>query len=245
MAASPQADQLTKVYIRQSTALRSRAVADVLRLWPALDPTDLAGSWPALERALQLLILSGRREAAALAGGYLVAFRALEGAPGSAAIISGANLSAEALATSLRVTGPVTIKRAVSLGLKAEQAGRTGLVSVSGAVSRLILNGGRDTIQRSIQADKQALGYARVASGSACSFCALIASRGPVYKSSKSAGSGHSYHDHCNCGVEPVYSRDAAWPDNSRKYEELWKTTTKGLSGAEARNAFRVALSHN
>lgn len=246
MAASPQASQLTTVYTRQSNALRARAVADVVRLWPALDPTDLEASWPALERALQLLVLSGRQEAAALAAGYITAFRALEGAAGAAAVVSGAPVSAEQLATSLRVTGPVALKRAVSLGLTHEQAAKTALVQVAGSVSRLILNGGRDTIHRSIQADRQALGYARVASGGACAFCAMVASRGPVYKSQATARGGeHGYHDHCNCGVEPVYHRDAAWPNNSRRYEELWKTSTKGLGGDEARNAFRLALAHN
>jgi hypothetical protein len=211
-----------------------------------LDAADLDKSWPALERALELLVLSSRRDAAALAAGYLTAFRSLEGAAGVATVISGANLPAAILTASLRVTGPVAIKKAMALGQSLDLAGRTGLVQVAGSVARLVLNGGRETLHRTIEADKSALGFARVASGSACAFCAMVASRGPVYKSQETAkGGDRGYHDHCNCGIQPVYHRDAAWPDNARKYEKLWAETTAGLSGDEARNAFRRALANN
>lgn len=246
MARSPQASQLTTVYTRQNNSLRARAVADVVRLWPALNPEDLAGSWGALQAALETLVLSGRQDAAALAGSYLTAFRALEGVSGSPIIVSGAKTALDAVTTSLRVTGPVTIMRAVALGQTPTQAARTGLLSVAGSVSRLILGGGRDTIHNSIAADKKALGYARVASGGACAFCAMVASRGPVYKSQSTArGGDDGYHDHCNCGIEPVYHRDSPWPANSRKYEQLWADSTAGLSGADARSAFRKALAES
>lgn len=44
--------------------------------------------------------------------------------------------------------------------------------------------------------------YARVPSGSeTCKFCLMLASRGFVYRSKKSAGAVNHYHDNCDCRV--------------------------------------------
>lgn len=51
--------------------------------------------------------------------------------------------------------------------------------------------------------------YARVPSGSeTCAFCLMLASRGFVYRSEKSAGALDHYHPHCDCRVV------AGWGDN-------------------------------
>ncbi|MGH8794551.1 MAG: hypothetical protein ACRDXX_18115, partial [Stackebrandtia sp.] len=50
------------------------------------------------------------------------------------------------------------------------------------------------------------------------------------------------YHDGCRCTAEPVYSRAAPWPDDARELDRLWRDSTRGLSGAAARRAFRRAV---
>lgn len=124
--------------------------------------------------------------------------------------------------------------------LKRPDPARTALVRVSGAVTRHVLNGARETLHRSVRADRRALGWARATSGAPCSFCAMLASRGPVY--GERTGDFQT-HDHCSCGLEPVYRRDQEWPHGSREYQRLWREATEGLSGAEAQNAFRRARS--
>jgi len=59
---------------------------------------------------------------------------------------------------------------------------------------------------------------ARVASANSCAFCAMLASRGPVYKEETV---DFEAHDHCTCGSEPVYE-GAEWPPNSKEYQDLW-----------------------
>jgi hypothetical protein len=57
-----------------------------------------------------------------------------------------------------------------------------------GGLSRIVLNGGRDTISDAVAADPATPTFARHASANACAFCAMVASRGAVYTSAASAG---------------------------------------------------------
>lgn len=53
--------------------------------------------------------------------------------------------------------------------------------------------------------------FARVpAGGDTCAFCNMLASRGAVYLTAKSAGEGDHWHAHCRCSVVPMWdvSRD-------------------------------------
>ena len=44
-------------------------------------------------------------------------------------------------------------------------------------------------------------GYARVPSGKTCDFCLMLASRGGVYKTAKTAGEGKKFHGDCDCRI--------------------------------------------
>jgi hypothetical protein len=66
---------------------------------------------------------------------------------------------------------------------------------------------GRDTIADS--AHMAGIGWARVPSGGeTCAFCLMLASRGAVYESAKTAGDGGTYHGDCDCVATPI--RDAS-----------------------------------
>lgn len=245
MAETAEADRLTQSYRQQSAALRAAAVKDVVAIWPLFDPADLERSWPALRNALLMLINLRRAEAANLAADYLRRFRELEGVSDELAVILDPTPDPIATDVSLSATGPATAQRALSSGLTVEAAAARALVTVSGAASRIVLDGGRQTVLLTVESDRKALGWMRVTHGKTCAFCAMLASRGPVYKSHRSAGDARSrparFHDHCDCTVEPVYSTSTRWPATSRRAEEIWASSTVGLGGQEARNAFRVA----
>lgn len=145
----------------------------------------------------------------------------------------------KAVEKSLLVTGPSELKRRAANREPEEQAMQSGLVSASGAATRQVLNGGREALLTLVQADETALGWARVTDGDPCYFCAMLASRGPVYKSAATAG--FKAHDHCACSAEAVFSRSADWPGDARDYQRLWYSATKGYSGKDAINAFRRA----
>ncbi|WP_368918201.1 hypothetical protein [Corynebacterium striatum] len=80
------------------------------------------------------------------------------------------------------------------------------------------------------------MGYARVLSGSEnCSFCAMLASRGPVYSEDTVTRrrDGRKYHDHCDCQGVLVF-KGYSWEgeEQYRKLEAAWMESDKGDGSA-------------
>ncbi|MGY2060517.1 VG15 protein, partial [Nocardia gipuzkoensis] len=117
--------------------------------------------------------------------------------------------------------------------------------------------------RRTARPRNKVVGWARVAtSAEPCGFCQMMVSRGPIYRSARTAGFHGSnalalqlfgdgqdkrmqlamtkWHPGCRCKVVPVFDL-RNWPgrDEYLAAKRLWKTSTKGLSGQEAVNAFR------
>lgn len=138
---------------------------------------------------------------------------------------------------SLLVTGPSELMRRAGRGETETNASKAALVTSSGASSRQVLGGGRQTLLTVVQADDVALGWARVTDSDPCAFCALLASRGPVYKSRTTAA--FQPHDGCGCTPEPVFDRAAAWPGRAWEFRRLYYQYARGHSGKAAVRAFR------
>lgn len=63
-----------------------------------------------------------------------------------------------------------------------------------------------ETMRRNSKRD--GLRYARVPmGGETCTFCIMLASRGFVYKSAKTAGEGNHFHTNCRCKVVPQFDK--------------------------------------
>lgn len=221
----------------------------MLAAWALLDPADLDGTFARWMQVVVPLVTGQRRTSAQLAAGYLSAFRLIESGAAPFAPVLAADLDARALTTSMLVTGPVSVKAALGRGVLLDRAVEASQTRTAGAAMRHALDGGRETITSTVDADPAAHGWARATSGKSCGFCAMLASRGPVFKSKASAAGSrtdpegrHKVHDACNCTFEPVYQRDAAWPAGARRYQEMWRDATAGLGGQDAVNAFRKAV---
>lgn len=62
-------------------------------------------------------------------------------------------------------------------------------------------------VTRNARRDPNRPRYARVPSGNeTCDFCIMLASRGPVYHSAKSAGAVDHFHANCRCQVVPMFN---------------------------------------
>lgn len=76
-----------------------------------------------------------------------------------------------------------------------------------------------------------------------CGFCAMLAGRGPVYKTQGTAAFAYHYNDRCT--VVPVFT-SRAWPGKkaAAKYAATYDKVVRGkdLHGAEARSAMDRAL---
>lgn len=83
------------------------------------------------------------------------------------------------------------------------------LAVLNGSVQRYVAYSGRSTVARNASHDPARPRFARVPRGAkTCAFCEMLASRGWVYNTEKTAGVDPShYHDDCDCQVVPEWER--------------------------------------
>ncbi|MEJ8652747.1 hypothetical protein WKI65_32965 [Streptomyces sp. MS1.AVA.3] len=174
--------------------------------------------------------------------------------------------------TSLVVTGPVHARQRLAEAERAAGAGRLddaefldeldvlmrdAGATAAAAADREVLRGGRDLLHRASAADPRTVGWARVTDADPCAWCAMLASRGAVYRSRDAAQlKGHAgrnappvdpedlekYHNLCHCQVVPIYSRTDWLPEQGEVFRELWDEATEGHTGQDAINAYRRAI---
>lgn len=219
MAVTAEGRALTEAHRRAQARVSTGAVADLRAVWPLLDLDD-AATFPSYARWSELVIAQGRDRSAATAAAYLRSFRRAEGVTGVLDVALAAELAHEAAMTSLLITGPVAYRTAIRGGKPPEGAAKVALSQTSGAIARLTANAGRETIFATVTRDPEARGVARVTDGKPCAFCALLASRGTVYKSEMTAG--FKAHDRCGCHAEPVYATGATYRLPNAAQAERW-----------------------
>lgn len=250
MAVTQAGAELSEAHRVGQLVVRSQLIEELAAIWPLFDPEDIGGSWAQVEDLAVPAIRRSAGVSSGLASAYFGEFRQVEGVSG-ATPVGAPPLEDIAQATrNLRAAVPVEARRLSRLGRN--NVAQVSFVNLSGEASRQALNGGRSTIDYLVQQDGQALGWIRKTDNDPCAFCAMLAGRGPVYKSAASAVTGTAYsetvggfraHAHCACQPEAVYSSTTQWPGRAREFKELWRASTPGLSGKDALNAFRRALS--
>lgn len=92
--------------------------------------------------------------------------------------------------------------------------------TLSGSLTRHVLDVGRETIAANTMADRRSVGWQRFAQPGGCEFCIMLAQNGAVYKR---ATADFASHDHCRCRCGPSWDRSAPEVD-VRAYEASRKT---------------------
>lgn len=174
---------------------------DMLRLWPALRFTDVAGTYPAWFVGVSTLVARNRAATTLLAGQYLEAFHTTAGAGTGLVVVPAEAAPLAQVAISMRVTSTIAYGKGRQAGLTGPEAAANALVRASGAATRLVLDAGRDTVRQTTVADPKCIGWRRVGRGR-CDFCRMLIGRGAVYRESTAQ---FQAHDHCTCSAEPVY----------------------------------------
>lgn len=253
MASSAVGATLTEQHRRVQLTIRASFLREFLRMWPLLNIERLdetTGEWI---NVVTEMILRWRLRSAERALRYYEAFRlaeAGEALPDPALYRNLADVNVPQIQTSLLVTGPIGYKSRIGKGFTPARAQNATFTAVSGSASRHVLNGGRSQLINTATKDEMAVGFSRVVGKDPCAFCAMLASRGPVYFSRATAsrttgrserGAGEKYHDDCACAAEPSFNRETDWPTRNREFEQLWKDSTGGKGGKNALNAFRRA----
>lgn len=253
MARTEAGTALTSSHLRSQTALRAATIRDIIRLYPMWDPFDKA-SYERFVQAVTLLAQSRAVNSAALAARYYEMFKNVDMGltMGKAAVLASPASAAE-IKVAIDATAVAGFWRGLGAGQTTDQALKNGLVQLTGAISREVLNGGRETIVNAVGNDSYVHGWIRVSDGDPCAFCAMLLSRGPQYLTFESAGNrsmedvkaernvDFSWHDHCGCGAEP-FSEGSPWPEANQKYLNRWNETAEG---DDQLNSFRRAMYAN
>jgi hypothetical protein len=223
IADSATARKLTHEHRAQQLLLRAATARQIARLWPLLDGHRLDATYPRFAAQVSVTVRANRATSAGLAARYLRAHRVANGVRGAFTAVDAGPLAAQQFATALRVTTVVSVKSAAARGVLLDQSMADALVRASGSMSRLVLDGGRDTITRTVAADPRASGWQRVVGGPSCDFCWMLADRGAVYSE---ATADFAAHDHCGCSVAPVYG------DKGRSVRD-YVPTSRSISEAD------------
>lgn len=237
--------ELARAHRRRLADLRASVARDTVSAWTAtMDPANPGRTFPEARRLIAEIIRQSHPTAVSLASDYYKAARRSAGYTDGLVVLPADPPPAGQVDASLNATGIAALVRALRAGQQPEQARRTSAVTVSGAAGRLAASGSRQTIQNTMLNDGRAVGWARVTDGDPCAFCAMLASRGPVYKSAEMAGDPRAnadrFHDHCGCTVAPVYQdSDEPWQRETDVLSDLWARITSGLSGGDAVAAWR------
>lgn len=216
MARTADGGTLTRHHRAAQVKLRAIALRDYVQLWPLWRGDD--ASFNRLVVATLPLVRAHNQLSASVAAAYFDDFRSAEDPGGTASPIVADPVPDEQIEGSLHVTGRVMTSKALAAGLSPDAAMQQALVRTSGAVVRHVLAGGRDTLVTSAIEDAQAVGWSRVTASRPCAFCAMLASRGPVYGEESVR---FKAHDHCSCMAEPAYE-GSAWPGRAREFRQLW-----------------------
>lgn len=240
-------ERLTVAHYRTQSTIADATERTVQAMFRRVfDPKDIAASWRRLEPLLVALVQQRHQVSAGVAANYVTAFRSSLGVAGRYVPVIDGLMAADDIVPWLRAAGPTTAFNLLDTG--ADVAPGT-LTKVTGSVTRMVLDGGRNTSILNVERDTACVGYARQARAGCCAFCAMLAGRGAVYKDESIALRGgfkgptvpdeQRYHHNCKCQPYPIYSRAQALPPNSDQFRETWKEATRGYRGKDALNAFR------
>lgn len=224
MALTQEGRELTDSHRRAQLLIKARALQDFKPAWSELDLDDLS-SFDKVASEAQRIVRGRRDEASDRAMEYLTEFRRAEGLTGDPPDVRAEPVDDQRLKRGMRSSGYVGVLRSLKRGHGRERARQNGLVRASGALERYVHDGGRETLQKAVQADQQAVGWQRVTGSEPCAFCALLASRGAVYKEDTV---DFEAHDHCDCESEVVYADDeAAVREENKRFERMYNDAVR------------------
>lgn len=213
MALTAEGRELTEGHRLLQIGIAARATAVSKSLWRRLRVSDIDGSmasWMPAQLAAWKLFYEQSQDAA---GEYITAYQAAE--IGAASKIVKQSFGVPEMRNAALLAGPVRVKMLIKKGMAADEAHSKAFTKFGGISSRQVLSGGRLAISQTGAGDQRAIGWRRVTDGNPCTFCAMLASRGPVYsrtttqgdieRPSREGGVKLLYHGHCGCTAEIVY----------------------------------------
>jgi len=231
---------------------------ELAQAWEMLDVHDLKGTLPAFQAAVTLLVQKYGKASMALASKFYLQQRQAAGIPGGIRVAMADPATHDTVKTALDdalsglwniapahpqvalTTSTITDPQQIQDITAAAQA------QVQGWAEKLAQDPARQTVINTAKKDPKAVGWARIPEPAAspsgtCAFCAMLATRGAVYKSER--GASFKAHPGCKCHPEPLFKGQLYVPSAQiLDWQQTYAEATKGRSGKDARAAFRQAL---
>ena len=232
-------DYLLTNYRNTQQQIATRAATAIDNLWNRMiDPERFSDTWTAYNPVVNGIIDVNHGMTAANAAQYYSLSSTVNGNPYYA--VPGVNLDQDYLNRETNMMGPGQFYHFVNGGNDPVTASGMARDALRGAGTRLIMNGGRQTVTQAASLDDLAEGWERVIEPGACSFCAMLAGRGAVYKGSTV---NFRAHDHCHCVARAIFKGQESINGD---LSDQWAQATKGKRGKNARAAWESHWSsHN
>lgn len=241
-------DLLARRHRAAQTTLANQVAARLLQLWGGLVLAPGRGTDAFLAQAAPIVVAQNARSAS-LATTFYTRARRLEYPSAPAFTPEPETLLDEQVITSIVASGFRELSDSLAAGKTLEQALDDGASAATGAATRHVLSGGRSIIRDAVYRDTVTVGYERITRAGCCSFCAMLASRGPVFRSDSfdqsdprfdGEGSKVKVHDQCHCDFQPVWAKGQPPSGDGLAYQQLWNDEIRGkFTGHEATKAFR------
>jgi hypothetical protein len=161
----PTAEKVSTVALAESARriqvkIRNAAIADIAKLWPLLNFGRIDQSWdPWLRLITPVLTTHHAMSADAAALFYRAARQHATGDPGPVDLAKLADPPLQEWVARARVRRAWHVRPPDRGQVPPEQANKAALAQTLGTTSRIVLDGGRTTIEESVKADPVALGY--------------------------------------------------------------------------------------
>lgn len=205
-AGQTQADR-SREHRAAQAAIGSAAAAALSHAWVGLfDLHDLRGSQQRLSVSLTALVKHYGQSAGAVALRQYRTDRRAANAPGAFSPKMPPLPSATTIDQTVeKALAPLYGTPDAAQVVNAEKA-------LESSLEQLVLDQGRQAVIDAVHDDREAIGWARVTEPGACYFCAMLASRGMVYKSRETASfRAHRRYPNgtggdCRCHAEPVFN---------------------------------------
>lgn len=191
---------LTQRHRAQQLLLRKDTKTKGARLFSLLDWERLDDTFPAFAVPASQLVQANRRTSAGLSAAYVRALRQANGINGAFTPTIVTALDVDQFTATVHSTSVAALKSSSGRGVDRVEALRNASSVTQGALARLVLSAGRDTVLASVATDSRATGWERVLGGTGCPFCQELAGR--VYATENA---GFEAHGNCACSAEPVF----------------------------------------
>ncbi|MEU6990397.1 hypothetical protein ABZ953_07000 [Streptomyces sp. NPDC046465] len=243
---------------RAQVGLSAMLLRDLRGLRRLINPDRLQTTVPVWIEAVAALVARYSQVAATLSADFYDGERDAAGVPGTFTVPLADGPPDEQTSKSLRWAtkdlwpreeGRASVAQLEPMDVRLEAA----MSKADGAVDRLVLNAGRNTVTEAVRRDGGAIAYARAAALGCCSFCALMSSRGAIYKDRGAVGEDANerfvgddsvikYHNYCRCQPLPVFrGQSFELSPKAREWDRIYREFARGNPGQQLQ-LFRAAL---